>query len=299
MKNVNVRTATWSKIGHDIHTATSVEDALRIAHLDYTVEKTPLFLEDGTPVPGAFATTKEGTHQLFGVVGKGYELIQNVEALDFINPLLEQGMTFLKAGETSRIVYLIGQLPAIDVLGDKVVPHVIFQNSHNGSSTLKATIAPLRIVCQNQFNITFKKAKNQINIRHTKSIKDRLLAAQEVLVANTEYLTEFQKTAIRMAGEKVTPKAVESWMDQVLDIDPEALTKKDEEKKEALMAAYKANDNANFVGTQWGLVNAYSDYITHRPLQKDTETALANRFVKTTLKRGFNDVLRAASRLSA
>jgi len=295
--NTTTRQATWSRIGHDIHTANTVEEALNIAGLNYTVEKVPVFLEDGTPIIGAFATQKAGTRETFGVVGKGFEVIQNVEALDFINPLLEQGMTFLKAGETSKIVYLIGQLPAISVLGDKVVPHVIFQNSHNGSSTLKATIAPLRVVCRNQFNITFRNAKNQINLRHTKSIKDRLHTAQQVLIANTEYLTEFQKTAIEMAGEKVTPKAVESWVETVLDIDPKAITKKDEEKREALMAAYKAEDNLNFVGTKWGLINAYSDYITHRPLQKDTSSARANRFVKTTLKRGFNDVLRTTARL--
>lgn len=294
---MNTRTATWSHIGFDIQAANSVEEALHIAQLDYEVEKVPVFLEDGTPVPGTFATKKADTNITFGVVGKSFEVIQNVEALDFINPLLEQGMTFLKAGETNRIIYLIGQLPAIDVLGDKVVPHVIFQNSHNGASTLKATIAPLRWVCQNQFNITFRKATNQINIRHTRSIKERLHTAQEVLISNTEYLTEFQKTAIEMASHKVSPKAVESWMDQVLDINPEAITKKDEEKREALRASYKADDNSNFLGTQWGLINAYSDYITHRPLQKDTDTARANRFVKTTLKRGFNDVLRAASRL--
>lgn len=295
---MTIRTATWTNIGKNIRSATTVEEALRIAGLDYEVEKVPVFLEDGTPVAGSFATKKVGTTKTFGVVGKSFEVIQNVEALDFLNPLLQQGMTFLKAGETNKITYIIGQLPAIDILGDEVIPHVIFQNSHNGSSTLKATIAPLRVVCTNQFNITFRRAKNQINIRHTKSIKEKLHTAQEVLIANTEYLTEFQKQATLMAGKKVTPQDVDAWMDQVLDIDPETITKRDEEKRQALMAAYKADDNANFLGTQWGLVNAYADYITHRPLQKDTESARANRFVKTTLKRGFNDVLRAASRLS-
>lgn len=294
---MNTRQATWSKIGYNISSANTVEEALHIAHLDYEVEKVPVFLSDGTPVPGAFATQKSGTPQTFGVVGKSFEVIQNVEALDFINPLLEQGMTFLKAGETSKIMYLIGQLPEIDVLGDKVVPHVIFQNSHNGSSTLKATIAPLRIICQNQFNLTFKNARNQINLRHTKSIKDRLHTAQQVMMANTEYLTEFQKTAMKLAGEKVTPKAVDWWMNEVLDINPEAITSKEEKKKQALLAAYRADDNANFVGTQWGLINAYADYITHRPTQKETEAALANRFVKTTLKEGFNNVLRITSHL--
>lgn len=298
MSNINTRTATWSNIGYNIDKATTVEEALHLAHLDYEVEKVPVFLESGLPVKGAYATQKAGTNEVFGVVGKGFEIIQNVEALDFVNALLNQGMKFVRAGETSRVIYLIGQLPDIEVLGDVVTPHVIFQNSHNGSSTLKATIAPLRIVCQNQFNITFRNVSNQINIRHTKSIKEKLHTAQEILISSTDYLTEFQKTAALLASKKVTPGDVDSWMDQVLEVKPGAITPKQEEKKEALMAAYKADDNANFVGTQWGLINAYSDFITHRPLRKEDSTALANRFVKTTLKRGFNDVLRVTSRPS-
>lgn len=297
---MNIRTATWEAIGSNISAATSVEEALKISHLDYTVEKVPVFLENGTPIPGAFCTKKEGTNDTFGVVGSQFEIIQNQEALSFVDNLVSEGLTFVKAGENHKMLYLIGKLPNIEVLGDQVTPYLIFQNSHNGSTTLKATIAPLRVVCQNQFAITFKKAANKISIRHTKSIKGRLHTAQQILLQNTEYLSEFQKQALGLAQEKVTKKQVDTLLDGIFEIKPEfnpTQVRRVEEKRERFLAAYQADDNQNFLGTKWGLINAYTDFVTHKPLRKETQQALENHFIKTTLKGSMNDFARTVSKL--
>lgn len=297
---MNIRTATWEAIGSNISAATSVEEALRISHLDYTVEKVPVFLENGTPIPGAFCTKKEGTNEAFGVVGSQFEIIQNQEALSFVDNLVSEGLTFVKAGENHKMLYLISKLPNIEVLGDQVTPYLIFQNSHNGSTTLKATIAPLRIVCQNQFNLTFRKAANKISLRHTKSIKGRLHTAQQVLIQNTEYLSEFQKQALGLAQEKVSKVQVSSLVDSIFEIKPEfnpTQVRKMEEKRDRFLAAYQAEDNQNFIGTKWGLINAYTDYVTHKPLRKETPQALENHFIKTTLKGSINDFARQVAKL--
>ena len=296
----DIRTATWTNIGYDIRKATTVEEALKLSHLDYTVEKVPCFLADGTPIPGAFCTKKENSLETFGVVGKEFSIIQNIEGFDFINALVGEGLTFLKAGENRKMVWIIGQLPTIDILGDKVTPHVIFQNSHGGNTTLKATIAPLRIICQNQFNLTFRKADNKISLRHTSSIKDRLHTAETVLAQNSIYLDEFKKKAEEMASAKVSKAKVDSFLDTIFgvkaDFNP-TQTKNMEEKRTRFLAAYQAEDNQNFIGTQWGLVNAYTDYVTHKPLKKDTPTALENHFIKSTLKGSINDFVHQVSKL--
>lgn len=36
---MNIRTATWEAVGSNISAATSVEEALKLSHLNYTVEK--------------------------------------------------------------------------------------------------------------------------------------------------------------------------------------------------------------------------------------------------------------------
>lgn len=294
------RTATWTNIGADITKATTVEEALKLSHLDYTVEKVPVYLENGTPISGAFCTKKEGTDEVFGVVGSQFEIVQNIEGFDFINSMVPEGLKFLKAGENHKFIYIIAQLPEFDLMGDKVAPHVIFQNSHCGSTTLKATIAPLRIVCENQFNLTFRKAANKISLRHTKSIKGRLHTAQEVLIHSTEYLDEFQKEAILMAQARVSKKQVDSLLDGIFEIKGEfnpTQVRRMEEKRERFLAAYQAEDNQNFIGTQWGLINAYTDFVTHKPLRKDTEQARENHFIKTTLKGSINDFVRTVSKL--
>jgi phage/plasmid-like protein (TIGR03299 family) len=297
---MNIRTATWEAVGSNISAATSVEEALKISGLDYTVEKVPVFLEDGTPIPGAFCTKKEGTNDTFGVVGSQFEIIQNQEALSFVDNLVSEGLTFVKAGENHKMLYLIGKLPSIEVLGDEVTPYLIFQNSHNGSTTLKATIAPLRIVCQNQFNLTFRKAVNKISLRHTKSIKGRLHTAQQVLLQNTEYLSEFQKQALGLAQEKVSKKQVDTLLDGIFEIKPEfnpTQVRRMEEKRDRFLSAYQADDNQNFLGTKWGLINAYTDFVTHKPLRKETPQALENHFIKTTLKGSINDFVHQVSKL--
>ena len=297
---MTTRTATWTNIGSNIRKASTVQEALELSGLNYTVEKVPVYLDNGLQVPGAFCTKREDSDITYGVVGSQFEIVQNIEGFDFINNMIPEGLKFLKAGENKKFIYIIAQLPSIDVLGDEVAPHIIFQNSHSGSTTLKATIAPLRIVCENQFNLTFKKANNKISLRHTKSIKGRLHTAQEVLIQSSEYLSEFQKSALLMAQKKVSKSQVDDLMDKIFYIKEEftpTQVRRVEEKRDRFLQAYQAEDNQNFIGTQWGLVNAYTDFVTHKELRKDTPQALENHFIKSTLKGSINDFVREVSRL--
>lgn len=297
---MTTRTATWTNIGSNIRKASTVQEALELSGLNYTVEKVPVYLDNGLQVPGAFCTKREDSDITYGVVGSQFEIVQNIEGFDFINNMIPEGLKFLKAGENKKFIYIIAQLPSIDVLGDEVAPHIIFQNSHSGSTTLKATIAPLRIVCENQFNMTFKKANNKISLRHTKSIKGRLHTAQEVLIQSSEYLSEFQKSALLMAQKKVSKSQVDDLMDKIFYIKEEftpTQVRRVEEKRDRFLQAYQAEDNQNFIGTQWGLVNAYTDFVTHKELRKDTPQALENHFIKSTLKGSINDFVREVSRL--
>ena len=281
------RTATWNRIGTAISKAQNVEEALSIANLNYEVEKVPVFLENGFQVPGAFATKKVGMEDTFGVVGEKYEVVQNLEAFNFVDTLIPEGMKFIKAGETTKMIYIIASLPDTYILDDKVTPYLIFQNSHCGKSTLRATITPLRIICQNQFIWAFRKASNKITIRHTRSAKERLEAAKSILLQNSEYLDQFKLEAEKLATTKISKGQLDAVIQTTFPISPEANAKsitKIEEKREKFLLAYNAEDNQNFKGTAWGLVNAYSDFTTHKELRKETETAMENHFIKTTLK---------------
>ena len=289
MATTITREATWNKVGTDISEANSVKEALQISGLDYEVVKAPIYLSNGHRIKDQFATKKKGTDEVFGIVGKDYTIVQNEEAFSFVDGIISEGLTFIKAGETSYMNYIIASLPEQYILDDKFKPYIIFQNSHAGTTTLKAAICPLRIICQNQFTMAFRNSENKISIRHSSSIHEKMDEAQHILQFNAEYMDSFNKMANKMAANKIGDEKALDIIDKYFLVDDNASTRKvnsNEEKKAILLNAYNAEDNQNFRGTQWGLVNAFSDYITHLDPARKTNKSNISKFVNVTFNNG-------------
>lgn len=289
MATTITREATWNKVGTDISEANSVKEALQISGLDYEVVKAPIYLSNGHRIKDQFATKKKGTDEVFGIVGKDYTIVQNEEAFSFVDGIISEGLTFVKAGETSYMNYIIASLPEQYILDDKFKSYIIFQNSHAGATTLKAAICPLRIICQNQFTMAFRNSENKISIRHSSSIHEKMDEAQHILQFNAEYMDNFNKMANKMAANKIGDEKALDIIDKYFLVDDNASTRKvnsNEEKKAILLNAYNAEDNQNFRGTQWGLVNAFSDYITHLDPVRKTNNSNISKFVNVTFNNG-------------
>lgn len=289
MATTITREATWNKVGTDIREANSVKEALQISGLDYEVVKAPIYLSNGHRIKDQFATKKKGTDEVFGIVGKDYTIVQNEEAFSFVDGIISEGLTFVKAGETSYMNYIIASLPEQYILDDKFKPYIIFQNSHAGATTLKAAICPLRIICQNQFTMAFRNSENKISIRHSSSIHEKMDEAQHILQFNAEYMDSFNKMANKMAASKIGDEKALDIIDKYFLVDDNASTRKvnsNEEKKIILLNAYNAEDNQNFRGTQWGLINAFSDYITHLDPARKTNKSNISKFVNVTFNNG-------------
>lgn len=192
------RTTTWSGVGTDVSEKTSVDEILQKAGLDYTVTKEPVYLRDGILVPSRIATIKSETREPIGLVSDRYEIYQNADAFKFLEEIPD--IQFVRAGETyNGMVYIIGKLPTLKVLDDEFTPYVIFQTSHNGWFSLRATICPLRIVCQNQFAMSFKNMTNTISIQHSKRLEGRIMEAQQLLKDTAIYMQGFTNTAEELA----------------------------------------------------------------------------------------------------
>lgn len=270
------RTATWTNIGTSVLNAKNIDDVLREASLDYTVEKQKMQTENGLIIPGRVATIakyEDGTERYLGDVSDRYEICQNRDAFSFVDEIHDD-MKFLKAGETHNgMIYVIGQLPSIDVLGDEVTPHVILQNGHNGRFQMKSTIIPLRVVCQNQFNTAFKESPNTISIIHSQQLESKILMAKKLLSGAADYMEHFKSNAEMLAGVKCGREAcikiIEDYFMQNLKTEEMSQHQIDkvQEKISRMKIAYNAEDNQNFNGTVYGLVNAFTDYNTHKEIR--------------------------------
>ena len=271
------RIASWASIGTTID-STAVEDALTKANLNYEVAKETLYLADGTRIPEMVATTytttnKEGkvSKHILGTVGEKYEVVQNRDGFAFVD-YISDGLKFVKGGMThTGMIYLIAELPEVDILGDGFKPYVIFRNSFNGKYQLSAAITPLRIVCQNQFNFAFKHVENTINIRHSARAYDRMEEAKYVLQGVAQYMGKLNEIAKQFAGIKLNKTETEIAVNMLFPTPDNA-----DERAKLVLASQKASfvkmldadDNQNHKGNAWGLVNAYTDYITHTSIRK-------------------------------
>lgn len=279
-----MRQATWVNIGTDVRDCENdISRILTKSELDYTVCKSDILLPDGKIIPDKVATVKDdGTY--IGVVSPSYELYQNREAFEFVADIPD--IQIVKAGETHNgLVYMIGKLPETKVLGDTFEPYVIIQTSHNGMFNVKATISPLRFVCQNQFAWTFKHIRNTVNIRHSRVLPNKIAQAQTLIRDTAIYMEGFTNTAEELALLKIDSKRT---IYEIMDAFFESTKKITERQQKALainkqffMECYDADDNSDYRGTVWGLANAMTDYVTHKK-HKNTTHANDNAFMRVT-----------------
>lgn len=293
-----MRETTWSRIGTDVSQATTLEQVLDTAGLNYNVIKTPIYtMRNGELVEyeDKVATINEATGDTFGIVSPKYEICQNATAFDFINSVTDD-IEFVKAGTThTGMIYIIAKMMNQDILGDSFTPYIIFQNSHNGEYTLKATISPLRIVCQNQFNVAFRDSSNTVTIRHSSMLESRMDQGRMLLGSTADYIKRFREEAEDLAGIKIDYKKKKRLLDKMFTITPqmsERVVENIELNKARFLDAYDADDNQNFKGTAWGFLNAYADYTTHAPLSKRANAA-DNAFMNISLlSNGMNNMVR-------
>lgn len=293
------RTTTWHAIGKSVEQCRDLEGVLKASGLDYEVVKMPTFISDGTEIPNRFVTArpdpKGGVH-LYDIVSDKFEIVQNREAFDFVN-YMGDGLQFEKAGETANgMVYIIAKLPDVDILGDAFTPHVIFRNGFSGKVKITAAICPLRMVCQNQFNFAFRKAQNSVTIRHVLNAHDKLEEAREVLKVSADYMQELNAMAEQYVGIKLGAEDLDKLLDRMFPIvDPESMNSfkrhQLEVSREKFKKAYLADDNANFRGTAWGIINAYTDFITHRAAMGKSDTKEGGKFMAVTFHPGLMNAI--------
>lgn len=216
---------------------------------------------------------------IFGIVSKQYKVIQNHDAFDFTDALLGMGsgeITYETAGSLNggRTVWLLARMPERMILDDKLQPYLVFTNSHDGKSSAKAFITPIRVVCQNTLNMAIGGADRMWSTTHTGDIKGKMDEARRTLALYDIYMNHLQSEADKLATMKLNPAWVDAFICKLMPIKPEfsdVRIKMTEESRLLLKEIYETRpDLSNFRGTAWGMVNAVADYVDHKPFGPTT-----------------------------
>lgn len=265
----------------------SLDEVIKLSGLDYVVEKVKSYDEDGEEI-GSYHTRyfdKDGIkHNLGAGLKKQYTVLQNYEAFDFLNDLLGD-VEVECAGSThggNRAFICVSTKP-MKILDDDVTPYINFVNSHDGGSSVMAMLTPIRMFCSNCLMLSIKQAANKISIKHSKNVQQNLYIAKDVLLRNTKYLECIKTQMEELATMRFTRKQfVDDLTVKVLqfmglyDEDGNPIEKKRnnglaESYREAMLAAWSANDLANYGNTAYAAIQAMLDFESHRTFARNNE----------------------------
>ena len=291
----SVRETPWHGLGAVLERPpATIAQAIEASGLGWRVEREPIAVDRGDAatadsiwdprceeIPGYYATVRQDTRQVLGIVGERYRIVQNREAFEFVDQLLGSSLHFETAGSLhgGRRVWVLATLPEhVMVGGDAVRPYVLLMNSHDGSTAVIAATTPVRVVCQNTLNWGLARARQRFSIRHTEQINRRVHEARRVLELSIDYYEQFRVTGNRLASEACTERQLRRVLDELYpsgteDRITDRTRRSREQTKQRIAELFlQGETRGNAPGSKWAAVNAIVEYGDwHRPIRNGGE----------------------------
>lgn len=280
---VSARQHAWHRLGTVLPAEFDAAQAMQYAKLGgWRVRKEPLtttvLTADGVSslsVPDHFASVRTnpvtGRPDVLGVVGRGYEPIQNEDHAGLLDRLVdESGAHFETAGSLrgGRQVFLSMKLPRTMRIGgvDPVDLYLIACNSHDGTSAFRLLVSPVRVVCANTQAAAIRGAKASYSIRHTAGAKGQIVQARAALGLTFEFVEAFERQAQKMIAAAISTDEFARLVAQLWPIDEDSKRSKtigENRRYELVQLLRHSPTNENIRRTRWAAYQAITEYADH------------------------------------
>lgn len=284
----STRVKPWHNLGTVVSEAPDSKTALRLAGLDWRVEQKDVYTEEGYFIPGYKLNYRSTDFQQLGIVTDRYKVVQNQEAFQFTDGLLGEGVTYETAGalQNGRRTWILAKLPEKYIIaGDEILPYLLVFNSHDGTSSIKVCMTPVRVCCSNTLNLALRTAKRTWQAKHTEKIMDRMDDARDTLFFAYTYMNQLGKSIDDLNRMKLTDQKVMEYMQEFF---PVTADMPDKQKKNNLRLLndlkqryFDAPDLQNIGKNGYRFINAVSDFATHAEPIRRTKNYRENLFMKT------------------
>jgi len=301
----SVKEKTWHGVGTILNHYPTSAEAIKYAGLDFTVEKRPLFTYDTQnneanvdtdivipelSVPDYMATVRKDTEQVLGVVGKDYEVVQNTEAFNFFDAIVDgEGIFYETAGAlgNGERIFITAKLPDyIEVCNDDLIEKYLFlTTSHDGSGSITAAFTPVRVVCANTLAAALQNMQRTMKIRHTANAADRLKEAHKVMGITNKLADQLQDMFNTWAKIKITDPHLKNLIQLAMVPNKEVLKALKDGNHDELSTQFKNSVDAVYEyaltsptqtldttrGTVFGAYNAITGYFQNVKDYKNSE----------------------------
>ena len=271
------KTPAWHGLGVVIPEPLLSEEAITVAGLDWTVTKCPIHV----PTPSGdvahpkewVATVREDNSRVLGVVGPGYQVVQNADAFTFMDEVAGPGklVRYETAGSLAfgRKVWMLATIADLQIEpipGDVVKPYLLLANGHDGRMELSVCWTSVRVVCQNTLMLALRQAREKFSLRHTEDIYGKKEQAREVLGMSKRVVQEYEEITKRLAYKQMGDKAIETFLKSLVPNPTDRSPTRAENVRDMLgelIESGPGTDIPGVRGTAWGALNAVTAYTNH------------------------------------
>ena len=267
----------WHGLGVQLDGPATAAEAIAAAGLDWQVVQQEVYTRD---MAGRFvaiedkrAIVRADTEEVFTIMGKGYQPVQNVEAFGFFDNVIAQGeAVYHTAGSlfNGRKIWILAKLPDDITINeaDVIQPYILLSNSHDGSNALRMQLTPVRVVCHNTLRFATRAAGGFYG-KHTRNVMQKAGEAREVLGLAMAYYELFAQKADQMLNTRMTVMEVQDYLQRVYQFKADK-TYADQDHR--VKAAYETtldllnhptNTLGGMAGTAWAAWNAVTYYVDH------------------------------------
>jgi phage/plasmid-like protein (TIGR03299 family) len=278
----------WHGLGVKVDTEVTAGAAIKLAGMDWKLEKRPIYISgnntvDGIPVIGSEITGKQAIVRVndnkpLGIVGNRYNIIDNAEAFDFMDSLVGEGQAiYHTAGSLfgGRKIFILVKLPSSIVVAgvDTIEKYLLLTSSHDGTSSTQVFWTPVRVVCNNTLSAAIKikqysRETDIVKISHTKNFRSKLESAREVLKLSQTYYDYMEKLIDKLVSTPMDVSEMKPFVEKLLP------AKEDSSRSESMVATKhnqiihlfsngRGNDIDGVKNTRWAAYNAVTEYVDH------------------------------------
>jgi len=292
------RGANLLNVGRSIKGKFTPDEVLEKCGLDFDVTLEQCKTNDGMPmegITGNMYTVRSDTNQVLGNgLSKGFGILPNTTFAHVVSEFVghtDACITNAGSRRNGANVFMVAEMPQeYNVIVGNETPaqvYAVFQNSHDGSGSVKITFTCVRFSCMNQMPMFTAQA--QIKISHTSKVEARLFnQVDKVLYQVKSSIETFEVGYNKMLNTEIDRESSIELIDNLIDskMGMYKSDKNDKDSEKVLKYSgrhenirdkvlenlrHESNTVDNMVGTVWAVYNAYTYYIDHqRTLNKDT-----------------------------
>lgn len=201
-----VKQPAWHGLGTVLQQPPTVQEALKLAGLDWTVRTEQLGRMvvvnpntiDATTVftpSNRWAVVRESDNTELGTVGKAWRPLQNDKAMGWFQPIVDAGLATLEAAGSLRggaRVWVLARITGghdviVEEADDFVDRYILLAHGHDGMLAIRCGLTFVRVVCNNTLQAALS-GDELIRILHGSRAEETLAAAREVITrANSRF----------------------------------------------------------------------------------------------------------------